>query len=189
MYTGTPQDGTAYGNGEISSFMQDFLAMGLAYMQQVQALDSNTDVNTVIEHFGRYQIGRLGPNGADNFCFEDATHYSPKVSATNLRDPLVSPFGDWWGGAGAFGDMYEASLGVENTSCGKTLNGNPNKTSHPDYWLQLLAPVALLVDMEAEGLTGLSGAAAGLARVNGATNAPEWAVCDKCPLFCGEPRP
>jgi len=180
-------------DGFTSFFEFDFFVSSLVFARQLQVLPDNDDLDDVIAFMSQAQIGRLGPNGTDNYCFTKGSEYTIAVSTEDYSTPLVPPSGYWFGGASAWGDAYEATHGSPNTSCGNTLEGSSGgspTTTTPSYWVQLLAATAQLADMEDEGVTGVTGAIAALARVAGATNGtdPFDSTCDHAPIFCIEPK-
>jgi hypothetical protein len=184
FFTYSAGSGTAYGNGDISSFMFDFwvTAMGEAKDLHVLTGSDETSLDTMIAWMGKATVGMLGGDG-DGYCFTEGDSYTVRISSKNDTDPRV-----WYDN---WADIYTATAAAAGggwpsaSSCGNTLLGSgsgiPDR-SPPAFWDQKVAAAAYMARY------GVTGASAAWSRLTGASNwADVQADCDVYPLFCLEP--
>jgi chitodextrinase len=147
----------------LSPFEEHFNMQALGMGRDIEALPDLTNWITVENWFDQAVVGILGPNGASNYCFANASPYNLTVSSTTSNDPTT------W--LTSWGAVWSANNGgAQNTSCGNTLlggsGGDPANAS-TGYWGNLMPAIAYATDH------GVTGALASWARLTGATN---WSV-------------
>jgi hypothetical protein len=148
------------GSGWLQFFMQFFWMQSIGYAVDLQPLSDNTDLQYVEQWFDKAVVGLLGPNGVDNYCFTEATHYEIALASENNADPLS---GYWFDTPG---EVYHGTLDADNTSCGNTLSeyGSGKVDDPTSYWANIRPAIAYAVDH------GVSGADAAYSRLLGADN-------------------
>lgn len=171
-------ESNVYGTGKLAPWMHHFWVATYGYLSDLEPLSSMTNLNAVRDHLYKIPVGMLGPNGTDYYCFNDASQYEMKVSATQTSDP--ADYYDSWG------TVYEETTGSPNTSCANILDGSDSgvPTIATGYWANLLPAIAYAVE---DGATGASDA---WTRMTGATNFStfESAGFDDAPVWGIYPR-
>lgn len=109
-------------------------------------------------------VGILGGNGAPNFCYTAASSYNYTISSDVVASFAVTTPDRFYA---TWGEVFTATFGSSNTSCGTALGGSGSGT--PDlaptgYWGNLLPAIAYAVDH------GAANAAAAYLRITAATN-------------------
>lgn len=115
-------------------------------------------------------VGILGPNGAENYCFTKSASGGSGMETT-ISDEIVQNFAVRYPTDGfyqTFGEVYEKTYGVPNTSCANTLEGSSGAfPGQPTgSWAMTMSAVSFAYDHLAPG------AVASWNRLTGATNWP-----------------
>lgn len=173
-------------NGSIPPWTQHFKIYGTSRLLELQALASDTNLNTLLADLYKFPVGLLGPTGAGNFYFAHAGRYGLFVDPTGVGvdfDPNVTDFLD------SFYDVFTGTMGFTNDGLStNTLQGTSgaNPALSDSYWMNLNIGIVPAVDH------GATGAATAYGRLTGATNWPPAGsgtnTCDNKPNFCLEPR-
>jgi hypothetical protein len=145
---------------------------------------SNTDFHALRDWMYKGAVGILGGNNTTEYCYTKAGNYN-----ITLSDDIVANFA--WTTPDRFyatwGEVYTATHGVPNTSCGSTLEGtsggDPSAAS-TGYWGNLMPAIAYAVDH------GATGAQTAWNRLTSATN---WSAVtgsgfDNIPIWGVRPR-
>jgi hypothetical protein len=149
----------SYGTGAVSPWQQHFWVQSYGHVSDLEPFTNMTTWNAVRDYTYASAVGILGPVGTSNYCFANASSYTIGISSGNNPDPTTW-FTTW-------GQVYQATFGVANTSCGNTLlgsSGGDPASASGGYWGNLMPAIAYAVDH------GAPGAAAAWARMTGATN-------------------
>ncbi len=165
---GQNQLGTVYqystgawsGNGSVGPWMTDFWVQANGLVSECEPLADPTQLIKLRNWMYRWVVGRLGPTGSSNYHFSRAAMYGINIDPTatgTVFGPDERSFFDSWG------DVWTATHGSQNAESTNTLQGNPGFAAE-GYWGNLLPAIAYAVDHAAPG------AAAGWARLTGATN-------------------
>jgi hypothetical protein len=176
--------------GELSVWMADFWVMSNGHLKDIEPLADMTNINATADWMYRVPVGRLGPVGASNYCYNVAGRYRHVVA--NLPEqtgPDETLFFDTWG------EVFTATFGAPNTVCpvpGALADYDPVTnpgaadldTANQGYWAVLLCAISYAVDH------GATGASAAFARLSGATNFSQIENCgfDDTPIWGIVPR-
>ena len=169
-----------------SMWMEDFLTFAFGFGKDVVPMSSTASSRLDAFLGWKYQsiVGRLGGAGATEYCYRDAAQYNTAVAPTDAAqwdgtDPASNWYSNW-------GQMYSATVGHANDcGSGSALRGNSgaDPALFDGYWGNLLPAIAYAVDH------GASGAAAGYARLTGASNyATGAATLNDTPVWGVRPR-
>jgi hypothetical protein len=144
----------------VGPWQEHFFVQSFGMGSDIEPLSNMANWAAVRDWVYRAPVGILGPNGASNYCFTDASAYSLQVSDTTSSDPTT-----WYT---SWGTVWSKNHGGgTNTSCGNTLlggsGGDPGVAS-TGYWGNLIPAIAYAKDH------GAPGAAAAWTRLTGATN-------------------
>ena len=148
-----------YGPAAVSPWQQHFWVQTYGYLSDLEPLSNMAALNSVRDFLYISVVGILGPVGTSNYCYTKASVYTLTISSSNDHDPTT-----WYD---SWGQVYQATHGTANTSCGTTIGGSsggaPNVAS-TGYWGNLLPAIAYAVDH------GAPGASAAWMRLTGASN-------------------
>ena len=140
---GATWPGFAHGDGQEAPWQQHFWMQSLGHIADLEALTDMSALIAVRDHLYQGVVGILGPNGEDSFCFNNGAAYAAKVSPVDDRtDPTL--WYDTWG------EVYTATYGTPNTSCGNSLSGSLLE-AETSYWGNLLPAIAYAVEDGAPG--------------------------------------
>ena len=143
FYTYSSAPGFQYGDRKDAPWQQHFWAQTLGYVSDLEPFANMDKWNAVRDHLFKAVVGILGPNGSDNYCYTKAATYTIEFSPVDdPKDPTL--WHDSWG------DVYEGTFGVPNTSCGNTLEGAPGRAAK-NYWGNLLPAIAYAIEDSAIG--------------------------------------
>jgi len=143
----------------LSPWQQHFMIQSIGMGVDLEPLADMTNWKALEAHLDLASVGILGPVGVNNYCFTDAYMYNLQVAST-VTDPT-----NWYSNWGLVWTNNHG--GVQNTSCGNTLNGTSGgdpANASTGYWGNLMPAIAYSVDH------GATGAAASWSRLIGATN-------------------
>ena len=155
----------SYGVGAVSPWQQHFWVQTYGHLSDLEPLSDMTPLNNVRNFLYKSVVGILGPSGTDNYCYSQASVYTLNISSSNNADPTT-----WYD---SWGQVYQATNGTANTSCGTTLGGGSGgapSSASMGYWGNLMPGIAYAVDH------GAPGASAAWARLTGATN---WTIIEQ----------
>ncbi len=140
----------------LAPWMQNFWIQTNGYVSDIEYSSDMTNFDFVKQHMYQGVVGLLGPNGVDNYCYTGASAYTITVSDSPSAD-AATWFDSW-------GDVWEATTGAPNTSCGTTLSGYVGASAKTTYLGNLLPALAYAVE------DGAPGAVQGLERLMSADN-------------------
>ena len=123
-------------------------------------------------------VGIMGGSGTSNFCFNRAANYTIVISNSVKQNFAYTEPAEFYSN---WGQVYQATFGSANVTCGNTLAGYIEPTS---YWGNLLPALAYAVDH------GATGATAAWSRLQGASNWPSLrdSGFDNAPIWGVLPR-
>jgi hypothetical protein len=181
----------AHVTGSVSLWMGDFWVMSNGHLKDIEPLADMTALNEVTDWMYRVPVGRLGPVGTGNYCYNNAAQYYHVISTLPAQfGPDETQFFDTWG------EVHTATFGSPNTVCpfpgplkeqdavtnpqGSNLEGAKTQ----GYWGVLMCAVSYAVDHSAAGASDAFG------RLSGATNFSEIENCgfDDIPTWGIVPR-
>jgi hypothetical protein len=154
-----------YGTGVASPWQEHFWVQTYGYISDLEPFTDMTTWNAVRDYLYNAPVGILGPVGTNNYCYTQASNYTLTISSSNNGDPTT-----WYGN---WGQVYQATTGTANTTCGTTLNGSSGgapSSASGGYWGNLMPAIAYAVDH------GASGASAAWNRLTSASN---WSTVDQ----------
>lgn len=177
-------DGQPYPTGYVSAWQHEFVAQALGFVRDLEPFTNMTNFNAVEAYVDKWPVGLLGTGAAGTFCYSQAAAYWVKVSdgvtgAISLTiDPTTGIYPD-------FGTVFSKSLADADTYISSpctnflpySVDNDPNS-----FWANLFPAISYAKDHNANG------AAAGYARLIGATNwanviaavstqdAPQWGI-------------
>lgn len=165
------------GVGSIPPWMTEFWIATNGHLSDIEPLASMNTLIDVRDWMYRWVVNRLGPSGANNYCFTQAGQYSITIAASNNTD-ATTWFDSW-------GDVYAATFGAPSSSCANILQGSsgsdPASAPFQGYWGVLLTAISYAVDHNAAGAleswSRLSGASNWSTLENsGFDNTPMWGI-------------
>jgi hypothetical protein len=148
-----------------NAWMQHFWIGANGYAWDIETGLTGADLTTqefIRDHQYKGVVGILGPNGAENYCFTEASANDLIVCDTpeDPDTPIEDMYQTW-------GEVFEESWGSPNTACTNTLGGaSAGVPGEADIgrWGNLLPAIAYAVDH------GAIGAQTAWNRLIGATN-------------------
>ena len=151
-----------YGQGSVAPWQQAFWVQTYGYLSDIEPFSDTSALTDVRNFLYKSAVGILGPVGITNYCYTKASEYTITISDTSDNDPTT-----WYR---SWGDVFSATFGTQNSSCGNTLEGdsggNPAYAS-TGYWGNLMPAIAYAVD---------HGAAGASASWNRLTTAANWST-------------
>lgn len=173
-----------YGPGTIAPWQQHFWIQSMGFGSDTEPVANMSDFIAVRNWMYKAIVGILGPNGVDNFCYTEASRYNIVISDVGPQDAL-----GWYD---SWGDVYTATIGSTNTSCGTALNGTsasqPSSAS-TGYWGNLIPAIAYAVDHEAPGaqdsFNRMRGASNWSIAASSFDNTPGWGVLPRETTIAG----
>src|SRR5262249_44653326 len=133
-------DSGSYGTGTVSPWQQHFWVQTYGHLSDLEPLTDMAALNAVRNYLDTSVVGILGPVGTNNYCYTAASTYTITIASSNTSDPT-----GWWT---SWGQVYQATTGSPNTSCGSVLQGDSGgDPAIPNgYWGNLLPAIAYAVD-------------------------------------------
>jgi hypothetical protein len=147
------------GTGFVAPWQQHFWAQSFGHVSDLEPFANMATWNAVRDHLYKSVVGILGPVGAGNFCYTKASNYTIQIAGSNSPDPTT-----WYT---SWGQVYQGTFGVADTSCGTVLDGASGgapSSAASGYWGNLMPGIAYAVDH------GATDAATAWSRMTAASN-------------------
>jgi hypothetical protein len=148
-----------YGQGSVAPWQQAFWVQTYGYLSDIEPFSDTITLTDLRNFLYKSAVGILGPAGSDNYCYTKASEYTITISDTSNGDPTT-----WYR---SWGDVFYGTFGVQNSSCGNTLEGGSGgdpAVASTGYWGNLMPAIAYAVDH------GAPGASASWSRLTTAAN-------------------
>lgn len=138
--------------GSVPAWMYNFLIQSLGYVSDLGTEDliDTTNLIAIRDHSYKAVVGRMGGNGTDQFCYTKAGDMNVRVVPLSEKNPDRGDPTTW---LDSWGDVYQATYGEPNNSCGTVMEGRaefgPGTPS--GYWANMLPALSYAVEHGAPG--------------------------------------
>jgi len=129
-----------YETGHAAPWQQHFWVQTWGMMRDLEPTTNLSLIDSVCTYLYKAVVGILGPNGASNYCYTEASNYTIKIATSEQSDQR-----EWMD---SWGVVFDSTEGSPNIDCGSTLSGTLTPIA---YWANLLPAIAYAVENSATG--------------------------------------